>query len=240
MQVIPAIDLWEGKAVRLRQGDFSRQEIVGEDIYAVGERFLEWGLRRWHIVDLMGAREGRLLQRELLARLRAAFPEVRVSVGGGIRTEEEVEWVLSQGFGWVVIGSMAVEEPERVQDWIKAWGPDRFILAADVREGHIAVKGWQVRSSLPLDEFLAQWRMKGIAGFLCTQVERDGLLQGTDEKWYAEVQRVAAPVPVIASGGIRGRIDLDRLARVGISAAIVGKALYADPTVADWIGAYVS
>ncbi len=224
--------------MRLWQGDFAQRQVVGESPTETGQRFLQWGLRRWHVVDLEGARQGALQQKEVLLRLRQTFPQVQMSLGGGLRSQAEVAWALEAGFDWVVIGSAAVLDPPKVQRWMDQWGPHRFILASDIREGQVAVHGWQQRTPLSVEAFLTAWRPMAPAAFLCTQVERDGTLAGPDVELYRFLQQVAGSVPVIASGGIRGPEDLQALAQVGLPAAIVGKALYTDPHASQWASQY--
>jgi len=238
MRLIPGIDLWAGQVVRLWQGDFAQRQVVAESPLHIGERFLRWGLRRWHLVDLEGAQKGTLQQKALLLELRQRFPQVEMSLGGGVRTEADVAWALGAGFDWVVVGSAAVLEPHQVQRWMEKWGPHRFILASDIREGQVVVHGWQEQAPLSAQAFLAAWQAKAPAAFLCTQVERDGTLSGPNVELYREWQRVAHPVPVVASGGIRGPEDLEALAQAGLVAAIVGKALYTDPTASAWVPRY--
>lgn len=240
MQIIAAIDLWEGQVVRLWQGDFARRETMGSSPEEMGERFLAWGLRRWHVVDLMGARQGQLRQKNTLECLRNRFPQVQMSLGGGLRTEAEIEWALAAGFDWVVLGSVAVTQPEAVAQWMQRWGRERFILAADARGEYIAIAGWQSTTAMTVEAFLTRWKALQPAAFLCTQVERDGTLKGPAIEWLAQVQAVAAPVPVIASGGIRGGEDLEALRQAGLSAAVVGKALYTDPQAQVWVRRFSS
>lgn len=238
MHLIPGIDLWAGQVVRLWQGDFSQRQVVGESPRETGQRFLRWGLRRWHVVDLEGARKGSLQQKEVLLALRRSFSQVQMSLGGGLRTQADVAWALEAGFDWVVVGSAAVLKTQEVQRWMDQWGSQRFILASDLREGQVAMQGWQERSSISVEAFLKTWQPRAPAAFLCTQVERDGTLAGPDVELYRRLQQVAWPVPVIASGGIRGPEDLDALKQAGLAAAIVGKALYTDPTASEWAFRY--
>lgn len=234
MQVIAAIDLWAGKAVRLRQGDFDTQEEISADPMALGAKLHAWGLRWWHIVDLMGAK-GEALQKPLLIALRKAFPDVRMNLGGGLRDEASIAWAADSGFDHLVVGSAAVTRPEQVNAWLERYGAARFIIAADLKGGYIATHGWQKIAPIPVPSFFAQWREKGVQAFLCTEVERDGMLTGANLSLYAELVQQAAPAQVIASGGIRGQADLDALAKIGVFAAVVGKALYTDPTASEWV-----
>ncbi|MEN3041000.1 MAG: 1-(5-phosphoribosyl)-5-[(5-phosphoribosylamino)methylideneamino] imidazole-4-carboxamide isomerase [Bacteroidia bacterium] len=229
MQVIAAIDLWEGNVVRLRRGEFTAIEKVADSPLQAARQLREWGLRWWHLVDLSGAKEGQLVQKELLYELRQSFPEVTMNLGGGLRSVEAVEWGIKAGFDFLVLGSLAIEDPELVDRLIQTYGADRFILAADVRGGCIAYRGWQTVAPIAVEDFIQRWHQKGVTTFLCTQVDRDGMLSGPDIRFYQTLQMAAYPARIIASGGIRHPADIEALARVGISAAIVGKALYADP-----------
>jgi len=238
MQVIAGVDLWEGEVVRLRQGDFEARRAYGgwEEI---GRRLQEAGLKRWHIVDLEGARAGHLVQKETLQRLRAAFPEVRMSIGGGIRSEAELVWAMQTGFDWVVVGSVAVLEPELLRSWIQRYGGARFIIAADAKGGKVALKGWQEESLLEAKALIRAWAVMGIAAFLSTQVERDGTLEGVDKHFYERLVALSAGVPILASGGIRGAEDLEVLRQVGVQGAIVGRALYEEGQIPAWVKNYV-
>lgn len=234
MQLIAAIDLWGGRVVRLRQGDFQAQEEISANPLALGERLLSWGLHWWHIVDLMGAK-GESPQWMLLESLRRNFPQVRMNLGGGLRSDAAVARAVEAGFDHLVIGSAAVETPAHLSAWIRLYGAERFILAADLRGGQIAVRGWQAVAPIPVERFLSDWCAAGIRLFLCTEVERDGMLSGPDPALYAKLVAQAAPAHIIASGGIRNGEDLQALAGVGVTAAVVGKALYTDPRAPEWI-----
>ncbi len=239
MQLIAGVDLWEGRVVRLVQGDFGQRTDYGS-WEEIGKRLWEGGLRRWHVVDLQGAQAGHLVQKETLRALRQAFLQVQMSLGGGIRSEADLEWALEQGFEWVVIGSVTVLEPARVRSWIQTYGGQRFILAADARGGKVAFKGWQEESLLEAKALIRAWTLMGVAAFLSTQVERDGSLAGVDESFYERLVGLSAGVPILASGGIRGPQDLEALQKVGVHGAIVGRALYEEGRLPEWVKAYTS
>ncbi len=225
MQVIAGIDLWEGQAVRLQRGDFAQRTIYGT-WEEVGRLLQAGGLSQWHVVDLEGARAGELVQKAALAKVRQAFPDIRMSIGGGIRSEADLSWVLDQGFEWIVLGSLAVQKPELVRSWILRYGAERFVLAADARDGRITLRGWQEEASLLSHAFIRAWSPTRIAAFLCTQVERDGLLSGSDPSYYEKLVGLSGGVPIWASGGIRAKEDIDALAQVGVAGVVVGRALY--------------
>ncbi|MCS6895774.1 MAG: 1-(5-phosphoribosyl)-5-[(5-phosphoribosylamino)methylideneamino] imidazole-4-carboxamide isomerase [Bacteroidia bacterium] len=238
MQVIAAIDLWEGQVVRLRRGEFSAIEKVADSPLHAAQQLKEWGMRWWHIVDLSGAKAGGLIQRDFLSELRRAFPEVKMNLGGGLRSIDDIDWGIKAGFDFLVIGSLAIEAPGILEELIQTYGAERFILAADVRGGYVAYRGWQAVTPLSVEDFIQQWQQKGVTTFLCTHIDRDGMLGGPDISFYQSIQNTARSARIIASGGIRHPEDLDALAKVGISAAVVGKALYANPTA--WRGYFSS
>ncbi|MCS7153492.1 MAG: 1-(5-phosphoribosyl)-5-[(5-phosphoribosylamino)methylideneamino] imidazole-4-carboxamide isomerase [Bacteroidia bacterium] len=229
MPLIAAIDLWKGQAVRLRQGDFSSPEVISQNPLEVGEKLLQWGISWWHIVDLEGAKEGKLIQKALLSAMRRSFPDVRMNLAGGLRTREAVEWGAAEGFDYLVIGSAAVEAPTEVQQWLKLYSPQRFILATDLKGSLIAIRGWQTAVALPVKEFFTRWIGEGVQTFLCTEVERDGMMSGPNLALYQELVAEAHPADIIASGGIRHSRDIRALEALGVKAVIVGKALYKDP-----------
>lgn len=229
MQVIAGVDLWEGQIVRLQQGDFKNRTVYG-DWREVGHLLAEGGLTQWHVVDLEGARAGKLTQKSTLKALREAFPSIRMSVGGGVRSDADLSWALEQGFDWIVIGSLAVQNPDLVRMWLSRYGSERFVLAADARGGRIALRGWQEEVALLSHAFIRAWSPTRIAAFLCTQVERDGLLSGPDPAYYERLVGLSGGVPIWASGGIRSREDIEALAKVGVSGVVVGRALY-EPTL---------
>jgi len=239
MQLIAGVDLWEGQVVRLQRGDFSQRVVYGS-WEEVGRRLWEAGLRRWHVVDLQGAQAGQLIQKETLRRLRESFPEVQMSLGGGIRSEADLIWALEAGFEWVVIGSVAVLEPALLRSWIQTYGGKRFIIAADARGDKVTLKGWQEESLLEAKALIRAWAVMGIAAFLSTQVERDGTLEGVDVGFYERLVGLSAGIPILASGGIRGPEDLDALRKVGVYGAIVGRALYEENSIPAWVKNYVS
>ncbi|MCX8113036.1 MAG: 1-(5-phosphoribosyl)-5-[(5-phosphoribosylamino)methylideneamino] imidazole-4-carboxamide isomerase [Bacteroidia bacterium] len=239
MQLIAAIDVWEGKVVRLRQGDFSAPQEIHSNPLDIGRQLCEWGVRWWHVVDLMGAKVGQLQQSSVLAKLRQTFPEVKMNLAGGLRTIEDIRWGVSAGFDYLVIGSAAVERPKEACSWIESYGAQRFILAADLRAGYLAIRGWQTRTAIEPSHFFEVWKAQGIQTFLCTEVERDGTLSGPDIALYEALLEAAKPATIIASGGVRGPGDLQALANIGVTAVVVGKALYTDPQASEWISQFI-
>jgi phosphoribosylformimino-5-aminoimidazole carboxamide ribotide isomerase len=226
MMVIPAIDLMDGHAVRLSEGDRERVTIYDDKPWKLAERFAEAGASRIHIVDLDGAFVGVPVQLDLMARLIDSAHQhgATVEVGGGIRGNEAAEAVLASGADLVVVGTMAVREPETVER-LCSEHPNRIIVAIDSRDGRVAVDGWRQDSSIPARELAETAVSWGAAALLYTDVARDGLQVGPAVDATAALQR-DLPIPVIASGGVGSLADLERLHAANVQAVVFGRALY--------------
>jgi phosphoribosylformimino-5-aminoimidazole carboxamide ribotide isomerase len=226
---IPAIDLKDGRCVRLYQGRFDRVSeypAVPEDLAG---RYLSLGVDWVHVVDLDGARDGAGRNREVIGRM-AGLARGRIQVGGGIRTRDDVEAVLALGAGRVVIGSAAVEAPEAVREWFDAFGPERLVLAFDVRIDEsgmpwLRTRGWTEEAGLSLWDAVAAYRLAGLEHLLCTDVARDGAMTGPNLALYADCLERFPQLELQASGGVRDLADLEALRETGVAAAITGKAL---------------
>lgn len=225
MHVIPAIDLIDGKAVRLTQGDYDRKTVYNEDPVEVARAFAGAGLRRLHVVDLDGARGGGIVNHRVLERIVAAT-DLHVDWGGGMKSDEDLRIAFEAGAAQVTGGTIAVKQPAVFLDWLERYGPERIILGTDVRGDRIAVSGWAEASDRELFEFLADYVKKGVRYTICTDVSKDGLLQGTARELYARIRREQPEVRLIASGGVTTTADLDALAELDCFGAIVGKAIY--------------
>jgi phosphoribosylformimino-5-aminoimidazole carboxamide ribotide isomerase len=229
MELIPAIDLRDGRVVRLFQGDFAsetRYEVTPEDLYG---RYARAGARRVHVVDLDGARDGRPGNRPIVATL-AALGVMKLQSGGGLRESSQVRSLLSMGVERAVIGSIAVTHPEEVAGWFAEFSADRLVLALDVRIDpvgmpRVATHGWQEQSKLSLWDLVGRYERAGLRHVLCTDVDRDGALTGPNLGLYAEATARFPAISWQASGGVRDAADLKELARVGVSASVSGKAL---------------
>jgi len=229
MLLIPALDLRGGRCVRLYQGDFAAETQYPLEPTVRVQRYRALGASWIHVVDLDGARHGELAHADLIASL-AAIPGVRLQFGGGVREAATVEQLLQLGVARVVIGSAAIEQPEQLHLWLKRYGATRFCVAVDVRcdacgVPNVRTRGWQRDSGVTLWDALAQRIPAGIRHVLCTDIERDGTLQGPNIELYREVQRRHPQLLWQASGGIRNAADLHALAELGIDAAVSGKAL---------------
>ena len=229
MLLIPAIDLRGGRCVRLYQGDFAAETVYEHTPRELLDKYLGLGASWIHVVDLDGARDGVLANREVIAEL-AAQSLVRLQVGGGIRSAQIIEDLISSGVERVVIGSAAVERPHEVTGWLDRFGADRICLALDVRHDgngkpHVRTRGWKAATALSPWEALDVYPAAAVRHVLCTDIERDGALTGPNLDLYREAVERFPHIAWQASGGVRDAADLRSLARIGVAAAVSGKAL---------------
>lgn len=224
MRIIPAIDIIDGKCVRLTQGDYDRQRIYNKDPLEVAKAFEAHGLQYLHLVDLDGAREGRIANQGVLERI-ASQTRLQIDFGGGVRTEEDVRIALESGARQVTGGSIAAKEPEKFAAWFGRFGADRIILGADCRDRRIAVQGWGEHLDLDVADYILDYLEKGVRYVVCTDIALDGMLEGPAFGLYEELSSMPG-LKLIASGGVSCMDDLRRLAATGCEGAIVGKAIY--------------
>lgn len=225
MEIIPAIDLIEGKCVRLSQGDYQRLTVYSDSPLDVAKSFEAAGIHRLHLVDLEGAKAQHIVNYKVLEQI-AGHTSLIIDFGGGLKSDEDLRIAFESGAHMVTGGSIAVKAPEVLEKWIEQYGPERIILGADVSEGKIAVSGWTERSDLDLWTFLDDYMQKGIQKVICTDISRDGMLQGPAIELYAQILAKYPKLHLIASGGVSSIQDLDELQAAGLPAAILGKALY--------------
>lgn len=224
IELIPAIDIIEGKCVRLTQGDYNTKKVYNEDPLEVAKMFEDHGIRRLHVVDLDGARMGRIINYRTLERL-AVRTDLIIDFGGGLKKEADLEVAFECGAQMVTGGSIAVKDPEAFTSWISRYGSERIILGADAKEGKIAISGWEEDTDLALIPFIEDYYAKGIRKVICTDISRDGMLQGPAVALYKDI-REAVGVYLIASGGVSSVADIERLQEAKIPAVIFGKAIY--------------
>lgn len=225
IELIPAIDIIEGKCVRLTQGDYSTRKVYNEDPLEVAKMLEDNGIRRLHVVDLDGAREGRIINYRTLDRI-ASRTSLIIDFGGGLKEESDVEIAFESGAQMITGGSIAVREPETFSAWIGKFGSERILLGADAKDRKIAIGGWKETTDVELIPFIEGYYKKGITKVVCTDIARDGMLQGPSVELYKEIREAIPTLYIIASGGVSSVADIERLDEAGIPAVIFGKALY--------------
>jgi len=230
MQLVPAIDLRGGQCVRLLQGRFDAETVYGNDPGTILGRYRDLGARYVHVVDLDGARDGSQGNRSAIARLARAFADTAIQVGGGVRSREVATELLGLGVQRIVVGSVAVTKPAEVQRWLREFGPDRIVLAFDVRldaggTPRLTTHGWESQTEASLWDAVASYLPHGALHVLCTDVARDGALSGPNLALYAEAVRRFPTIQWQASGGVSCGADLAALAATGAAAVISGRAL---------------
>ncbi|MEO5997430.1 MAG: 1-(5-phosphoribosyl)-5-[(5-phosphoribosylamino)methylideneamino]imidazole-4-carboxamide isomerase [Chitinophagaceae bacterium] len=225
MQIIPAIDIIEGKCVRLTQGDYGLKKIYNEHPLDVARQFEDNGLLRLHLVDLDGARMGAVKNWKVLENI-AGKTKLKIDFGGGIKTQEDLEIVYGSGALFATIGSLAVKDEETFSQWLLQYGAEKFLLGADVKEEKIAVSGWTEKTDIWIYDFLEKYIQKGIGQVFCTDVSKDGLLEGPSLELYKNIIARFPGLQFIASGGVSSVKDLDELQNIGCKGVIIGKAIY--------------
>lgn len=225
MRIIPAIDIIDGQCVRLSQGDYAQKKVYETDPVAVARSFEEAGLEYLHLVDLDGAKQGKVTNWKVVEAI-CKNTSLKVDFGGGIKTKSEIRQLLELGVKQVNLGSVAVKEPEKVSIWIDEFGADKIILSADVREERIAISGWTETSSLSIQDFIANYQTIGITYVTCTDISKDGMLAGPNVDLYTKLLKQFPSLNLIASGGVSSLDNLTQLKAAGLYGAIVGKAIY--------------
>ena len=225
MQILPAIDIKEGQAVRLFKGDFNQKTVVNPDVIGQSKIFAQAGIDFIHVVDLDGALDGRATNRDLIAKLKKESG-LGVEVGGGIRTLEQIEDYLAVGIDRVIIGSMAVKNPDFVKAALEKFGSDKIVVGIDAKNGMVATEGWLETSNVDYISLAKAMEKIGVTLFVYTDVDRDGTLTGPTFEHYERLVAELTTAKVIASGGIAEQSDLVKLQEIGVAGTIVGKAYY--------------
>ena len=225
IELIPAIDIIDGKCVRLTKGDYDRKTVYRDSPAEVAKEFEELGFKRLHVVDLDGAKSKHIVNVDVLRRITTET-SLTVDFGGGIKTDEDIEKAFEAGAAMVTVGSIAVTQPELFLGWLEKYGADRMILGADVRNGKISINGWKEDSAEDLLPFLRKYIDAGVKTVLCTEISKDGTLQGPAISLYQQVMEAYPQLHLIASGGVSSKEDIEALDRAGIPAVVFGKAIY--------------
>lgn len=225
IEIIPAIDLIDGKCVRLNQGDFTQKQIYDSNPVDTAKRFADAGLSRLHLVDLDGALIGRPQHLNVLQQI-ANQTELQIDFSGGLKTDADAIAALRAGADLLSIGSIAVNEPAKLMEWISRFGAGRILLGADTLNGRIAIGGWKEVTETSISDFLSYWHAEGIQQAFCTSISRDGMMLGPDVELYQQISKQFPGLNLIASGGVGSLSDIALLKQSGCSAVIVGKAFY--------------
>ena len=225
IELIPAIDIIGGQCVRLTKGDYDQKTVYRDSPVEVAREFEQTGFRRLHVVDLDGAKSKHIVNSRVLSSL-AKETNMVIDFGGGIKTDQDIETAFESGAQMVTVGSIAVTRPELFMGWLKRYGAERLILGADVRNGKISINGWKEDSTEDLLPFLRKYVDAGVRNVLCTEISKDGTLQGPALELYQSVMKAYPDLHLIASGGVSGIDDIKALDAAGIPAVVFGKAIY--------------
>jgi phosphoribosylformimino-5-aminoimidazole carboxamide ribotide isomerase len=225
MEIIPAIDIIDGKCVRLTQGDYEQKTIYNENPLEVAKQFEDIGIKRLHLVDLDGAKKGKVINLSVLEKI-AGSTKLIIDFGGGIKQDADIESVFSAGATIATIGSVAVKEPDKFYNWVNKYGVAKILLGADVKNEKIAVSGWLEETNLSVYDFIEKNISRGITTIFCTDISKDGLLQGPSIELYKKIIEKNPTINLIASGGVSDMNDVNELEKIGCSGVIIGKAFY--------------
>jgi phosphoribosylformimino-5-aminoimidazole carboxamide ribotide isomerase len=225
IEIIPAIDLIDGKCVRLSQGDFARKKIYSENPLETAKRFEAAGLKRLHIVDLDGAKQGKIANLKSLETI-ARNTNLTIDFGGGIKTDADIKSVFDAGAAIATIGSVAVKNAEQFFAWLDRYGGERILLGADVKGDCLAINGWQTPTEIEILSFLTDYFRRGGRQAFVTDISKDGLLQGTSNELYRKITSQLPELKLVASGGVSSLEDIGELEKIGCAGVIVGKAIY--------------
>lgn len=224
MRIIPAIDIIDGKCVRLTKGDYATKKTYNENPLEVAKEFEANGIKYLHLVDLDGARSNNIVNYKVLREI-ASRTNLKVDFGGGVKSDNDIRIAFENGAAQVTGGSIAVQKLEMFLHWLTTYGADKIILGADSHNRKIATHGWQQQSELDVVDFIADYERKGVKYVICTDISKDGMLQGTSNKLYTEILQ-KTNVKLIASGGVSSIDDLIAVQKIGCEGAIIGKAIY--------------
>ena len=224
IELIPAIDIIDGKCVRLTKGDYNTKNVYGNPV-EMAIMLADKGFERLHIVDLDGAKSKHIVNVKVLSEITSKT-KLKVDFGGGIKTDDDIKMAFDNGAALVTIGSVAISNPELFDGWLEKYGADKIILGADVRNGRISINGWKEDSDTKLLPFLERYVKHGVKNVLCTEISKDGMMGGTAVELYSEIMNAYPTLHLIASGGVSKQEDINELNRRGIPAVVFGKSIY--------------
>ncbi len=225
MRIIPAIDIINGKCVRLSKGDYATEKVYNENPLEVAKMFEAHGLQHLHLVDLDGAKASHIVNYKVLETI-ASNTNLSIDFGGGLKSDEDLRIAFESGANQITGGSIAVKNPEIFKNWLQKFGADKIILGADANNEKVAVGGWLEESDKELIPFIQSYEKEGVSYFICTDISKDGMLQGPSFDLYQKILNETTNIKLIASGGISTFEELPRLAEMGCEGTIVGKAIY--------------
>jgi phosphoribosylformimino-5-aminoimidazole carboxamide ribotide isomerase len=225
IEIIPAIDLIDGKCVRLQQGDYQQKKVYNENPLEIAKQFEDYGIKRLHMVDLDGAKAKHVVNLRVLEQV-ASHTSLKIDFGGGIKTDKDISGVFNSGAAMATIGSIAVKDKELFNTWLQKYGSDKIILGADIKDRKIAISGWLDVTGIDLFDFLGEYEAMGVEHVLCTDISKDGMLQGAAIDLYLEIDAQFPNLKLIASGGISNMDEIYHLDDKGIFGVIIGKAFY--------------
>jgi len=225
MTIIPAIDIINGKCVRLTKGDYAQQKIYNDNPVEVAKQFVDAGIQRLHIVDLDGAKAGKIINLKVLENIAAATNMV-IDFGGGVKNITDVGNIFNAGAAMVTIGSLAVKQPQLMEEWLMEFGADKFLIGADVLDEKIKISGWLEDGGINIFDFMGNMISLGATNIFCTDISKDGVMEGPSIELYKKIMEQHPEINLIASGGVSNIDDVIALKEMGCSGAIIGKAIY--------------
>ncbi len=225
IEIIPAIDIIEGRCVRLSQGDYERTKVYDASPVDMAKRYADCGVKRIHIVDLDGAKSSTPKNLKTLERI-AVGASVEIEWGGGVKSEESLRALFDYGANYAIVGSVAAQQPMLFAEWLARFGGQRMVLGADVRNGNVSVNGWQEDLAVTIEELIDGFQPMGLSQVICTDITKDGMLQGPSDELYVDLQSRYPSIDFTVSGGIGSMADIERLNDKGLRKVIVGKAIY--------------
>lgn len=225
IELVPALDIIDGRCVRLTKGDYEQVKVYNDNPVDIAKSFEELGVKRLHVVDLDGAKNRHVVNIDILGKITATT-SLRVDYGGGIKSDDDIKAVFEHGADMATIGSVAITDQELFIKWLDIYGSDHIILGADVRDGKVSINGWKEDSNTDIFSFLNQYQGYGVKNILCTDISRDGTLEGPSFELYGEIRRRFPELYLIASGGVAEVADVMKLETMSVQSVILGKSIY--------------